>query len=358
VTYAIIRAMSPSAGESSDAMDQPPSPDEIERQVRQLEAELAKPAKFTEPSAAERARKPRRPGLVGRVWSLVIAVVVVAGLAAAAIELPKLGLHKAPASAAGRSATPASRRTSSSPASFLPTPTVAAPFLGTPAQSYPDGAAGIVIPPAHAVGSYPAAAVTAAYRKTKTLLIAANLNGPTLNGGAPTAFANLLIPQQRSFFLGHLDATAANTKGGTGITRYWVTSFAPGSQLVGNVIKVSGTMQASSAKNGNYNALLISGNYLFVYAVERPDQPGTLMRIVVHYIVQNYFAQYNDPGGALEPWWKAQSAAAGSLCGVTDGYVHPDFTGQPEKVKPSGTPLNPYDQSAPMPKHCQRTTGT
>jgi hypothetical protein len=92
-------------------MDQPPAPEEIEGQVRQIEAELARPARFTEPSAAERARKPRRPGLAGRVWALVIAVVVVAGLAAAAIELPRLGLHKAPVSAAsgrpGRSPAPA-----------------------------------------------------------------------------------------------------------------------------------------------------------------------------------------------------------------------------------------------------------
>jgi hypothetical protein len=335
-------------------MDQPPTPDEIERQVRQLEAELARPAKFTEPSAAERARKPRRPGLAGRVWSLVIAVVVVAGLAAAAVELPKLGLHKTPASAASSSPSPASQRASSPPgASSLPTPTVAAPFLGTPAQSYADGAAGIVIPPAHAVGNYPAAAVTAAYQTTKRLLIAANLNGPTLNGGTPSAFASLLIPQQRSFFLGHL-----NPKSGAQTSRVWVTSFAPGSQLVGNVIKVYGAMHAGTGKNGSYNALLITGNYLFVYAVERPGQPWTLMRIVEHYLVQNYFAPYDDPGGALEPWWQAQSAAAGSLCGVGGGYVHPDFAGAPEKVKPSGAPVNPYDQSVPLPKHCEATTGT
>jgi hypothetical protein len=339
-------------------MDQPPTPDEIERQARQMEAELARPAKFTEPSAAERARKPRRPGLAGRAWSLVIAVVVVAGLAVAAIELPKLGLHKAPASASGRaSPTPTSQRTSSSPAS-LPAPTVAAPFLGTPAQSYADGAAGIVIPPAHAVGTYPAATVAAAYRTTKRLLIAANLNGPTLNGGTPTAFANLLIPLQRSFFLGHLDNTAVTSKGLQETTRNWVTSFAPGSQLVGNVIKVYGTMHASAGKNGSFNALVITGNYLFVYAVERPGQPWTLMRIVEHYIVQNYFAPYGDPGGALKPWWQPQGTAAGSLCGTHDGYVHPDFAGEPDKVKPSGPPVNPYDPTAPMPKRCAPTTGT
>jgi hypothetical protein len=343
-------------------MDQPPTPDEIERQFRQMEAELARPAKFIEPSAAERARKPRRPGLARRVWSLVIAVVVVAGLAVAAIELHKLGQHKAPASAASRasrSPTPAGQRTSSSPgASSLPTPTVAAPFLGTPAQSYADGAAGIVIPPAHAVGNYPAAAVAAAYQMTKRLLIAANLNGPTLAGGTPTAFANLLIPLQRSFFLGHLDETGLSANGASKTTRFWVTSFAPGSQLVGNVIKVYGTMQASPGKNGSYNALKITGNYLFVYAVERPDQPWTLMRIVLHYIVQSYFAPYDDPGGALEPWWQPQTTAAGSLCGINDGYVHPDFAGEPQKVRPSGAPVNPYDPNAPLPKHCQPTTGT
>jgi hypothetical protein len=344
-------------------MDQPPTPDEIERQARQIEAELARPARFIEPSAAERARKPRRPGLARRAWSLVIAVVVVAGLAVAAIELPKLGLGKAPASAASRqpgsSRTPASQRTSSSPgASSLPTPTLAAPFLGTPAQSYADGAAGIVIPPAHAVGNYPAAAVAAAYQTTKRLLIAANLNGPTLAGGSPAAFANLLIPLQRSFFLGHLNETGLSPSGASKTTRFWVTSFAPGSQLVGNVIKVYGTMQASPGKNGSYNALKITGNYLFVYAVERPGQPWTLMRIVLHYLVQSYFAPYDDPGGALEPWWQPQTTAAGSLCGINDGYVHPDFAGEPEKVRPSGAPVNPYDPNAPLPKHCQPTTGT
>jgi hypothetical protein len=344
-------------------MDRPGTPDEIERQARQIEAELARPAKFTEPSAAERARQPRHPGLAGRVWSLVIAVVVVAGLAAAAIVLPKLSLHKAPAPAASTQANgspaPASHRTSGSAGGlFLPTPTAADPFLGTPAQSYADGAAGIVIPPARAVGHYPAAAVAAAYRMTRRLLVAANLNGATLAGGTPTAFASLLIPLQRSFFLGHLDAAGFNPNGSSKSTRFWVTSFAPGSQLVGNVIKVYGTMQALAAKNGSYNALEITGNYLFVYAVERPGQPLTLMRIVRHYLVQNYFAPYDDPGGALQPWWEVQTTAAGILCGVNDGYVHPDFSGAPQKVRPSGAPINPYDPSAPLPTHCQLTTGT
>jgi hypothetical protein len=45
-------------GEPPSASGQP-SPEEIERQLRKIQEELAQPAKFHEPSAAERARKPR-----------------------------------------------------------------------------------------------------------------------------------------------------------------------------------------------------------------------------------------------------------------------------------------------------------
>ena len=235
--------------------------------------------------------------------------------------------------------------------SFAPAATVAAPFLGTPAQSYANGAVGIVIPPAHPVGIYSAAQVAAAYRITKKMLIAANLNGPTLAGQAPNAFAKLLIPQQRSFFVDRLDNTGVTSKGVLRSTRYWVTSFAPGTtQLVGNVIKVHGTMRASAGKNGSYNVVQITADYLFVYAVERPDQPSTLMRVVVRDVVDNEVATYGDPGGALEPWWVSGGAVSGELCGINDGFVHPDFpSGPPGKVRPTGAPVNPYDQSTPLP---------
>jgi hypothetical protein len=40
------------------------------------------------------------------------------------------------------------------------------------------------------------------------------------------------------------------------------------------VIKVYGTMHTSAGKNGSFKALVITRNYLFVYAVERlPNAP-------------------------------------------------------------------------------------
>ena len=217
---------------------------------------------------------------------MVLAVVVLACVAGAVVAIIKVAKHS-PNAAFGdntpvtKGATPALPTPAA--ASSLPSPTVAAPFLGTPAQSYADGAAGIVIPHARAVGSYSAAEVAAAYRETRGLLIAANLSPPTLAGGAPNAFASMLIRQQRSFFVDRLNHIGLS-HGIQKSTRTWVTSFAPGTtQLVGDVIKVHGTMRATAGKNGSYSVLQITGDYLFVYAVERPDQPSTLMRVVVRY---------------------------------------------------------------------------
>ena len=111
------------------------------------------------------------------------------------------------------------------------------PFAGTPANSWANGAAGIVITAAKPVGQFTAAQVEAAYQTSRKLLIAGDLNRPTLLGGPPTAFADLLTSQQRAKFLGGLNKKGA--EGGNPLsTRRWVMSFAPGStQLIGGVIK-------------------------------------------------------------------------------------------------------------------------
>jgi hypothetical protein len=77
---------------------------------------------------------------------------------------------------------------------------------------------------------------------------------PTLAGGAPDAFANLLIPEQRAQFVAGLDRTGVDAQGLTRSTRPWITSFAPGTtQLVGDVIKVHGIMAGSTGRNGGWH---------------------------------------------------------------------------------------------------------
>jgi hypothetical protein len=339
----------------------PGGPDEFERRIREITGDISGPGVIREPSAAERTRKaapksswrnarkarklrkpvpsrgtlPSRPpapprgprsSMRRRIWSWVIAVVVLAGLAGAVVAISKVAK---PGSGDNAPVTNGPTPGSSTPAaaSFLPSATVAAPFLGTPAQSYANDAAGIVIPPAHAVGRYSAAQVASAYRMTRKLLIAAHLDPNTLRGGSPDAFANLLIPEQRKEFVARLDKIGLDSRGNQKSARAWITSFALGStQFVGSVIKVHGTMSAMTGTYGSWHVLQIRADFLFVYPVERPGQPLTLMRVVSRGIAYVDFAAYTDPGGPLEPWWVSQGGGdAGARCDVNDGFVHPEF---------------------------------
>jgi len=226
------------------------------------------------------------------------------------------------------------------------------PFAGTPAASWADGAGGIVPPRGRAIGGFSVIQVRAAYLATSRLLIAARLDQRTLAGGPPTAFADLLAPQQRRYFLSRLRRT-----------RTWVTSFAPGTtELAGPVIKVRGSMRAMTARDRGRHVLRIHADYVFVYAVRRPGQPQTRILIVELEVVNVDFAPWNDPGGLLEAWWLPAGAggAASARCDGRDGFVHPDFPGiMAAGQRPAGAQVNPYQlKHAPFRGACQATTGT
>jgi len=236
------------------------------------------------------------------------------------------------------------------------------PFAGSPAEHYRNGAAGIAIPAARRVAGFSAAQVAASYSTTRRLLIAASLNQRTLHGGTPTAFARLLAPQLRTYFLHRLSRRGLDKHGYTRSSRGWVVSFAPGTELVGRVIKVSGAMRAIPAVDNGRRVLRVHFNFLFVYPVQRPDQPLTRMRIVVRTEGNADFAQWDDPGGPLQVWWAPgqASGAAGSRCDIHDGFVHPQFPlSAPDRVHPSGTPVDPYDLNArPSGTVCRAVTRT
>jgi hypothetical protein len=143
-----------------------------------------------------------------------------------------------------------------------------------------------------------------------------------------------------------------------------VASFAPGTTaLIGTVIKVHGTMSARSAVDQGSTILDIDVNYRFVYAVEPPHAPANWMRVVgqVSGYIQFGHWQGQDQGGPLQPWdVTAYPAEAGTRCGMTDGYGHPDYPGGPlDKVQPSGALINPYSMDIPVTTGaCRRTTGT
>ena len=336
------------------------SDDEFDRALRELADGTAGEPRFREASAAERARQakqqakrarkqPRR--LSGRgqperdsrgratTWTSVSVVLVLVAAGAfiwLQVRPPAAGTTAAPIAPAVADAGPP-----------------ADPFTGTPANTWANGAAGIVVPAAKPVGKFTAAQVKAAYQTTRKLLIAADLNKPTLLGGPPTAFADLLASQQRADFLGGLNKKGANQGGYPLSTRRWVVSFAPGStRLIGSVVKVQGTMSAKSVSDSGTTALAITVNYLFTYAIEPPGVPTDWMRFLAHQYGSFDFAQWDDPGGRFEPSDQTIIGHAGLRCGSTDGYLQPDYPSERASGAggtQSGPALNPYSNATAVP---------
>ena len=369
-------------------------PDEFDRQLWQIASGRADDAAFKEPSAAERARRPVQGGSADRMsWrnarkaarlrkpvpepsksgagrrtrarstvrdrparrrtrSLLIVVAVIAVLAGTGYALSALGLG---------TSSPERGAVGGNHSDLGPAFTVADPFAGTPAEGFSAGPAGIVWPAPHPVGGFSRAQVAAAYATTKRLLIAANLDPQALSGGRPDALARLLTPQERSSFLNGLDKVGVDKHGHTQSTRTWTASFASGTtELVGRVIKVRGSMAATTAVDSGRAVLRIAFDYLFVYPVQRPQQPSTRMRIVLRQEGQVDFAAWKAHGGSLQPWFQdTDSEYAGARCDIRDGFIYPEFPGGPfDRVHASGAPVDPYDQSQHLSGGCTRTTGT
>lgn len=340
--------------------------DEIDRKLRELTEGLMAEPVLKEPSAAERAkragrdlkndrrrqRKQRRNARSVRLTVGVIAVVVLA----AAGGVTWLRLSHSPTG-----------RSSGQQPPLGGTPAVGAPpadpFAGTQAENWANGESGIVTSAAKPVGSFTAAQVMKAFQTTRRLLIAANLDKQTLLGGAPTAFADLLTRRQRADFLAALNKKGVNSGGYPLSTRKWVASFFPGSaEFTGNVIKVHGMMSAQTAHEAGGTVLAIQVNYVFGYAVEPPGNPSDWMRVLDHQYGSVDFAQWDDPGGPLEPWDQTIIGNAGIQCGTTDGYIHPDYPSERTPVPAqSGPAINPYSRSTAVPGGgavCGRTSGT
>jgi hypothetical protein len=291
---------------SDGIREQPPAEDDLDRALRELTQGNAGEATFKEPSAEERAkaakrqlrqsqkrakararqapqpsggwrggyrydlparelrkqgrRARRRRALKATAWT--VAVVVLGGACVVAYQhLANRPGGPDDAQVVTNGATPSAGK-ALTPLSLPQDGPPADPFTSL-ANHWADGPAGIVVPKATAIGAFSASQVASAYETTRKLLIAQNLDHTTLLGGAPTAYASLLVPKQRASFLANLDKIGRNSAG-----------------------------ELSSRDS-------------------------------------------------------------------EDGFIHPEYdNSSPDKVQPSGTPVDPYSMQEPDGKACEPTTGT
>ncbi|MBT2229013.1 hypothetical protein [Nonomuraea sp. NEAU-A123] len=219
--------------------------------------------------------------------------------------------------------------------------TAADPFAGSPAEKYAEGAAGFVMPKAKAIGGVSKKDVAKALDRTRDLMAAAYLDHKALMGGKPSAFMKLLDREQRVWYRKNLDRKKPDKDDFD--SRGWVISFAPKTaQLATDVIKVSGRTTLAKARKYGRTGALLKLNHLVVYAVHRPGQPATTVRLVAHPTGSVFV--YRE-AGELVLWlesWGASSTPA--RCDVDDAFIHPSYADSaPDAVGASGPPSDPYD---------------
>ncbi|MFI7640269.1 hypothetical protein [Nonomuraea sp. NPDC049400] len=211
------------------------------------------------------------------------------------------------------------------------------PFAGSPAEEYPEGVAGFVMPEAKALGGLSKKDVAKGLERTRELLAAAFLDKKTLMGGKAAAFAELLPAELRADFL---DDLKHNDEGALG----YVIRFAPGTaELATDVIKVHGRATLDTFREDGRHGVKVKLNHLVVYAVHRPGRPETTIRLVAHPI--GSVLLYRESGHLVvwpDPWSPSTTPAS---CDTHDAFVHPVYEDSPpESVTPTGLPKDPYEQ--------------
>lgn len=139
------------------------------------------------------------------------------------------------------------------------------PFAGTPAATYPKGAAGITLPRVAAVTGFTAAQVGADLKQVRAAMIAGRLDDTMLTGHDPARLIAMLAPDQR--------AEATKWFQETSFTRV-ATWIDPAVRLdPGEQPRVSGRVTYSSVVSGGLRTLRVTTNFIWVYAFTGANRP-------------------------------------------------------------------------------------
>jgi hypothetical protein len=222
------------------------------------------------------------------------------------------------------------------------------PFRGSPAEEWSEGADAIVVPEAEALPGMSEKDVAFALRRTKDLLVAANLDPGVLRGRWPDEALAVLDPKQPEL-LPKLRRSLREPDADHDPLRMF-TRFDPAeSRLAGDVVKVRGRMEVPAGEKG---VVKVDADYTFVYPLVRArGDDGRVARTIVRRVLTltlNDPARWDVTEGRLlvEKYFSEHGNTA---CGVDDGYLHPGFGDDAAGGDPATGPLtDPYDRSKPL----------
>jgi hypothetical protein len=216
------------------------------------------------------------------------------------------------------------------------------PFAGSPAAAWPAGVAGLKLPAAERVGSFPAAEVAQALDLAKRYVAATRLDPKVVAGQYPTGVFALVDPKNTGFR--NQLADALRRPGAGRDPASYVTRLDPRLDVLhGSIIKVNGTATVRERSPGE---LVVSTESLIVYAVRRVAPPSEVTRVVLR--EQLELLTYHDRDATAGKVWpgSGQATWAGAWCTSPDGYLHPEYLS--EWRRSSDTGADPYDLRRPV----------
>lgn len=252
------------------------------------------------------------------------------------------------------------RPTQAPPVEAAQRPTMDEPFRGSPAANWANGAAGITVPKADAVGWMSAAEVERALTRSRDFLVASALDRQVLRGQRPDKAIALINPHQKD--VQNLLKTAFRTPSEKNDPLLLFSRFQPSrTHPVGDIVKTRGRLTYREGKRG---ALQVTADVTFVYPVTRADEGSDeIVRTIVR---RELVLSWDDPDKVItEPGtfsivsYKYDMTNGG--CGTPTGYFTPPF-GTDRQTDETGTQIDPYDRSAPVGRsepsgdECRRAT--
>ncbi|SEL42195.1 hypothetical protein [Streptacidiphilus jiangxiensis] len=283
-------------------------------------------------------------------WQAPLFVLLAAGLIAVGLNAAKVHdwlYDKAPGTAAAQPSVAPPLTASPTAAPPTPyadqTPDLRHPFVGSPADKWPSGAAGIALPAAKPVGIFSTSTVAKDEQLVKDYLVAAFLDPKTLAGGYPQPALDLVANPSWAHKL--VDHPAPGADGIMIVSR-----FDPKAAVPLDDVRVQGTVSLSG--DGD-NGLRVRTDFAFVYAshpVGGTEVERTIARRILTFRFYDPYRFQTGPSGTV--WIENIDGFTGDqLCGFTQGYLIPYFqTADPSSTAaagpaPSGSPIDPYDMS-------------
>jgi hypothetical protein len=185
-------------------------------------------------------------------------------------------------------------------------------FAGTPAEKFPPGEAGIVLPAPGAVDGYPADEVAVALQQVRAALVAGRLDHRMLVDHDPTALVDMITESERDQIRKWFES------GEYANIATWGASDA---KLSAEPPRVSGRMTYRTGSDEGVRYLEVVTNYVWVYAFAEGTGPA-----IVHDEVRWRFMDRNAVRPSARGMWISggESYASNIDCsGLRTGVVGP-----------------------------------